>query len=130
MKKLITILLVFFTMTISAQTTIRGAIVSNTNGQPFISVNTDSSMSLSTAYLAVIMSGPLNGYITVTFSIFRNLYAYTAGITPYAVSGRNSNYYVYYMPAPDGIPDFALTYSKPLMLAYLNQQGFTVIGTF
>ena len=127
MKNLIFIFLLLITSFANAQT-INGAVVSLTNNNLIVTISNDSALSLTTAYLSVNMCGPTNGFITVSFTVYRNNYAYTNRINSNA-SNLQSAYY-FSMPAPNGIPDFALTYSEPLIKAYLVSQGFTVKSTF
>jgi hypothetical protein len=125
---LFAIILMLAPFCIKAQTTINGAVVSLVNGGQIVTISNDSALSLTTAYLAVNMCGPGNGYIGVSFTLYRNGYAYTNKINSNASNLQTT--YFFSMPAPDGIPDFALSYSKPLILAYLAAQGFTVKSTF
>jgi len=128
MKKIFTALALCVTIALHAQTNINGAVVSLTNGKLITTISTDSSVSVTTGYLAVVMFGPIQGSINVSFTLYRSQYAYNNGIVPQAASIPQT--YCYAMPAPDGIQDFALTYSEPLMKSYLSAQGFTVIKTF
>ena len=127
MKKILFIILLASALFTHAQS-INGAVVSLANGSSIYTIGNDTSAQLTTAYLAVNMSGPKGGYITVTFMLYRSLYAFTSNIQPTAAS--IPTVYIYAMPAPAGIANFALSYSEPLMQAYLVSQGFTVKSTF